>query len=170
MHPTPLQRALAEAPDTARAQAARPEEEFFIFTLGPLTMAVTSQHVREVTRLTQPTPLPRAPSFLVGVVGSRGQVLPVVDLLRFLQQGEAKVLGGARMFIGESSGLIVGFVADQVVGLRRIFVADKLPPPAGGLAASEFLSGLVQHRELGTLSLIDLPKVMHAARALVVRR
>jgi purine-binding chemotaxis protein CheW len=165
-----LQRALAEAPEKSRAQAARPDEEFFIFRLGALTLAVLSKQVREVSRLSPMTPLPRAPSFLLGVVGNRGQVMPVIDLLRFLQQGESKPVPGGRLFVGESSGLLVAFLADQVIGLRRIFVADKLPSPAGGGAASEFLLGLVQHRELGTVSLLDLPRVLTAARASVVRR
>jgi purine-binding chemotaxis protein CheW len=170
VQPTPLQRALEQAPDQARVQAARPDEEFFVFKLGELTLAVTSSHVREVARLTPLTPLPRAPSFLLGVVGHRGQVMPVIDLLRLLQQGESRVVRGARLFVGESNGLVVAFLADLVVGLRRIFVADKLPPPAGGGAAAEFLLGLVQHRELGTVSLLDLPKVLQSARATVVRR
>lgn len=170
MEPTPLQRALAEAPEKSRAEAVRPDEEFFIFRLGALTLAVLSKQVREVSRLSPMTPLPRVPSFLLGVVGNRGQVMPVIDLLRFLQQGESKPVPGGRLFVGESSGLLVAFLADQVIGLRRIFVADKMPSPAGGGAASEFLLGLVQHRELGTVSLLDLPRVLAAARASVVRR
>jgi purine-binding chemotaxis protein CheW len=170
VQPTPLQRALAEAPEKARAQAARPDEEFFVFRLGELTLAVLSGQVREVARLSPMTPLPRAPSFLLGVVGNRGQVIPVVDLLRFLQQGESKVVRGARIFVGESNSLLVAFLADTVIGLRRIFVADQLPPPSGGGAASEFLTGVVQHRELGTLSLLDLSRVLQNARGAVVRR
>lgn len=170
MEQTPLQRALAEAPEKSRPPVARPDEEFFIFRLGALTLAVLSNQVREVSRLSPMTPLPRAPSFLLGVVGNRGQVMPVIDLLRFLQQGESKPIPGGRLFVGESSGLLVAFLADQVIGLRRIFVADKLPSPAGGGAASEFLLGLVQQRELGTVSLLDLPRVLTAARASVVRR
>jgi len=168
--PTPLQLALAEAPEKGRAQAARPDEEFFVFKLGALTLAVPSKLVREVSRLAPMTPLPRTPSFLLGVVGNRGQVMPVIDLLRFLQQGESKPVPGGRLFVGEANGLLVAFLAEQVIGLRRIFVADKLPAPSSGGAAAEFLSGLVQHRELGTVSLLDLAKVLQAARAAVVRR
>lgn len=170
MQPTPLQRALDEAPDKARPPIARPDEEVFLFKLGALTLAVGSQYVREVSRLTPLTPLPRTPSFLLGVVGNRGLVMPIIDLLRLLQQGESRVGPGGRFFIAESNDYVLGFIADQVIGLRRIFVADKLPSPAGGGAAAEFLSGLVQHRELGTLSLLDLPRVLLAARASVVRR
>lgn len=170
MESTPLQRALNDAPDKAKPQVQRPDEEFFVFRLGALMLAVSSAHVREVSRLTPLTPLPRVPSFLLGVVGNRGQVTPVIDLLRFLQQGESKPIPGGRLFIGEANGLAVAFLADQVVGLRRIFVADKLPPPSGVGSAAEFLTGVVQHRELGTLSLLDLARVLSSARASVVRR
>lgn len=170
VEPTPLQRALADAPERGKAHVQRPDEEFFVFRLGALTLAVNSTQVREVSRLTPMTPLPRVPSFVLGVVGNRGQVTPVIDLLRFLQQGESKASLGGRIFVGEANGLAVAFLADQVVGLRRIFVADKLPPPSGIGSATEFLTGLVQHRELGTISLLDLGRVLSSARTSVVRR
>jgi purine-binding chemotaxis protein CheW len=102
VEPTPLQRALAEAPEKTRPLAPRPDEEFFIFKLGALTLAIVSKHIREVSRLAPLTPLPRTQSFLLGVVGNRGQVMPVIDLLRFLQQGESKPMPGGRLFVGES--------------------------------------------------------------------
>jgi purine-binding chemotaxis protein CheW len=116
------------------------------------------------------TPLPRSPSFLLGVVGHRGEVVPLIDLLRFLGQGEARPAPRARLFISESGKQVVDFLADHVTGLRRIFTADKLPPPAGGGASQEFLEGLVQSRELGSLLLLDLPRVIQAARQRVVGR
>lgn len=170
MEPSLLQRALANAPDRAAAQVARPEEEFFIFRVGELTLGVRSEHVREVTRMGPLTPLPRSPSFLLGVVGHRGEVVPLVDLLRFLGQGESRPTSRSRLFISDTNDHVVGFLADQVVGLRRIFVADKLPAPAGAGTAQEFLEGVVQSRELGSLSLLHLPRVVASARQKSVAR
>ena len=116
------------------------------------------------------TPLPRSPSFLLGVVGHRGEVFPLVDLLRFLAQGESKPTARSRLFISESGGQVVGFLADQVIGLRRIFLEEKLPAPAGGGATQEFLDGVVQSRELGTLSLLHLPRIVQSARQKSVAR
>lgn len=170
MEPTPLQRALKDAPERATVQAARPDEELFVFRIGELTLAVPSTSVREVTRMGPLTPLPRAPAFLLGVVGHRGEVLPVVDLLRFLGQGEARPSSRGRLFIGVTGSWVVGFLADTVVGLRRVFVADKLPPPVGGGVNAEYLAGVVQSREFGALSLLDLHRVVQAARQKVVTR
>lgn len=170
MDPTLLQRALAVAPDRATGQVVRPDEEFFVFRCGELSLGVRSQHVREVTRMGLLTPLPRSPSFLLGVVGHRGEVVPLIDLLRFLGQGEAKPTVRTRLFISESSGQVVGFLADHVIGLRRIFTADKMPAPAGAGTSQEFLEGIVQSRELGSLNLLQLPRVIQSARQKSVAR
>jgi purine-binding chemotaxis protein CheW len=169
---SPLQRALESAPDRAVERIAQREEEFFVFRVGELTLGVRSDLVREVTRMGLLTPLPRAPSFLLGVVGHRGEVVPLVDLLRFLGQGESRAPAAARsrLFVSEQGDFVVGFLADQVVGLRQIRVSDKLPAPAGMGTTSEFLEGVVQSREFGTLSLLDLSRVVLAARQRAVAR
>ena len=134
-------------------------------------MAVSDpEMVREVARLGPMTPLPRSPSFLLGVVGHRGEVIPLVDLLRFLGQGELRPSARSRLFIGTVGTDVVGFLADQVVGLRRVFVADKLPAPVGGGLSHEYLDGVVQSREFGTLALLNLPRVVQAARQKAVAR
>lgn len=170
MEPTLLQRALANAPERSSAQVARPDEEYFIFKCGDHTMGVKSEHVREVTRMSSLTPLPRSPSFLLGVVGHRGAVVPLIDLLRFLGQGEARVSTRSRLFISESGTQVVGFLADSVIGLRRIFVADKMPAPAGAGTTQEFIEGVVQSRELGSLSLLHFSRVLTSARQKSVAR
>ena len=149
---------------------ARPDEEFFIFRSGELTLGVRSEHVREVTRMGPLTPLPRSPSFLLGVVGHRGEVMPLIDLLRFLGQGESKPTSRSRFFVSDCNGHVVGFLADQVIGLRRIFVADKMPAPSGAASTQAFLDGIVQSRELGTLNLLHLPRVVASARQKSVAR
>ncbi|MBL9037557.1 MAG: chemotaxis protein CheW [Archangium sp.] len=170
MDSSPLKRALAQAPDRPQAEASRPDQEFFVFRAGELTLAVLSKHVRDVSRMGALTPLPRTPSFVLGVVGQRGQVVPVVDLLRFLQQGEGRVTARSRIFISDSGSYAVAFLADAVVGLRRIFVADTLPAPMGGTVSHEFLVGIAQSREFGALSLLDLPRIIASAHQRVSSR
>jgi len=54
--------------------------EFLTFTLRSQDYAVDIMSVREIRRWTDPTPLPRTPEFLCGVINLRGTVLPVLDL------------------------------------------------------------------------------------------
>ena len=171
MEQTPLQRALREAPDLPPAEVTRPDRELFIFKLGTLLLGIDSSNVREVTRLGPLTPLPRMPSFVLGVFGHRGEVLPIVDLLRFLGQGEFKLSSRARVFLGVHGALTAAFVADHVIGLRRIFVADILPAPVGGDIPVEHVTGVVRSEELrGAITVLDLTRVLQMASQRAVTR
>ena len=170
MSPTPLQAAINEAPERATVGDQRAEEEYFVFQVGDLTLGAPSNQVREVTRLGPITPLPRAPAFVMGVVGHRGDVVPLVDLLRFFAQGEMKPGSRSRFFIGESGGQRVGFLTDTLLGLRKIYVADRIQAPMGSGAQSEFVTGLVQLKDIPALSLLDLSRIIASARARVVAR
>ncbi|ATB32851.1 chemotaxis protein CheW [Melittangium boletus] len=159
------------APDRAIASQARPEQEFFCFRAGELRLAVPSENVLEVIRTGPMTPLPRTPSFLLGVTGHRGEVIPVMDLLRFLGKGEARVGPRTRLFIGTSGNYRVGVVADAVLGLRRVPVADILPPPLGGDAAAEHLLGVYEVASAQeTMALIHFTKLLQSARQRAVVR
>jgi hypothetical protein len=45
-----------------------------------------------------------------------------------------------------------------------------LPAPAGAGANAEFMDGVVASRDLGALNLLNLPRVLHAARQRAVAR
>jgi purine-binding chemotaxis protein CheW len=159
------------APDRAIASQARPEQEFFCFRAGELRLAVPSENVLEVIRTGPLTPLPRTPSFLLGVTGHRGEVIPVMDMLRLLGKGEARVGPRTRLFIGTSGNYRVGVVADAVLGLKRVPVADILPPPLGGDAAVEHLLGIYEvPGTQETMALLSFPKLLQSARARAVVR
>jgi purine-binding chemotaxis protein CheW len=170
--PTPLQRALGAAPDRATVAAARPEQEFFMFRLGDLMLGVPSQNVREVTRMGPMTPLPRMSAAVLGVVGHRGEVLPVVDLLRFLGVGELKPAPRARIFIGVAGALSAAFMADAVIGLRKVFTADIWPAPVTGQVPAELLLGIVttDREGEGAINLLNLVRVLQSARQRAVAR
>jgi purine-binding chemotaxis protein CheW len=149
----------------------QPERELFCFRLGDFNMAVPSENVREVTRIGPLTPLPRAPAFLMGIFGHRGEVLPVLDLLRFLSKGEARIHSRSRILVGVAGSYVTAVVADSVIGLRKVRESEILPPPMGGDVPAEYLLGVVKP-EVNTesLILIAFAKVLQAARQRAVAR
>src|SRR5439155_14165214 len=130
---------------------------FFMFRMADLLLGVPSANVREVTRMGPMTPLPRMSSAVLGVIGQRGEVLPVVDLLRFLGVGELKVTPRARIFVGVSGNLSAAFIADAVVGLKRIFTSDIWPAPVTGQVPPEMLLGVVatERETEGAINLLN---------------
>lgn len=170
MSPTPLQRALAAAPERENAGKSRPEQEFFCFRVGELRIGVPSENVREVARTGPLTPLPRVAAWVMGVTGLRGEVLPVIDLLRFLGKGESRISQRTRLFVGVAGSYTAAVVADSVIGLRRFATADILPPPVGGDSAAEHLLGVVNPGQQEGISLMNLAKLLHSARQRAVGR
>jgi purine-binding chemotaxis protein CheW len=125
--------------------------------------------VREVIQVTYLTPLPRAPGVVLGVASHRGEVLPVVDLLRFLGKGEAKVTERTRLFVGISGAYVAAIPTDFVIGLRRVLRSDILPAPMGGDANAEHLLGVV-HSGNETTNLMNFTKLLASARQRAVVR
>jgi purine-binding chemotaxis protein CheW len=143
-----------------------------MFRMGDLMLGVPSQNVREVTRMGPMTPLPRMVAAVLGVIGHRGEVLPVVDLLRFLGVGELKPNPRSRIFIGVAGNLSAAFMADTVIGLRKVVSADIWPAPVTGQVPAELLLGIVttDREGEGAINLLNLARVLQSARQRAVTR
>ncbi len=74
-------RALARVPPAA--PKASEVLEIATFALANEHYGVETRFVREVVRMADFTPLPGAPSFLVGVLNLRGEILALIDLRTF---------------------------------------------------------------------------------------
>lgn len=170
MPETPLAQALREAPTEGRVEPPPLQHEYFVFRVGGLALGVGSSEVREVTRLSSLTPLPRAPAFVLGVVSHRGEVFPLVDLLGLLGQGERRAVPRTRLFVASVGRSVVGFVVDDVEGLRSIDDAERLPPPIGPGPGLEHVEGVCQVEEVGSVTLVSLPRIVATVRRKLVSR
>jgi purine-binding chemotaxis protein CheW len=164
-----LRAALDRSEDRPAAAAAEADVEYFCFRIHQARYAVLSSYVSEVIRLPPVTALPGTPPFLLGVAAHRGEVIPVVDLSRFLGTGTAAVTARTRAGIARVEGMVVLFIADQLEGLHTVQAGGLLPPPLGGEGPAEFISGVATEAR-GTLSVLDLPRLLSTARARTVKR
>jgi purine-binding chemotaxis protein CheW len=88
--------------------------------------------IREIVRTAQITPVPRAPTSVMGVTSFRGQVVTVVDMARRLSLAcsifpeTSHRIGGARVRIlmADINGEIVGLVVDEVLTVYRLSARD----------------------------------------------
>jgi len=61
------------------------EIQVVAFRTGPQEFALDILQVERILRWEQPTPLPKAPAFLEGVIPYEGDAVPVVDLRKRLE-------------------------------------------------------------------------------------
>ncbi len=137
------------------------QREALAFRLGDEEYALDILRIREIIKLRPITEVPRAPSYILGIISVRGQVIPVLDLrvrLRLLARPlgkEARILIVTRG--DETYGLIVDAVR-QVVRMRDEEVEP--PPPMLGGAEAEFIAGIGRPRGDRMLILLQLDTVL----------
>ena len=92
--------------------------ELIAFRIGDQEFCVNIMSVREIRGWTPATPLPHAPSYVMGVINLRGAVLPIINLS--VRLGLKPVAPDARHVI------IVAQVGSKIVGLLVEAVSDIL--------------------------------------------
>ncbi len=120
--------------------------------------------VNEVVRLGPLTRLPAAPAFLPGVFTHRGEVLAVLDLAQLMGQAAIPIRPSTRVAIVRCDPWKVAVVAEDVEGLIAVERRHLEAPPAEGSGVAEFVSA-VAHDQKGTVAVLDLPRMVQAARA-----
>jgi len=102
-----------------------------IFTLGREEYSFRVDRVREITRLAEMHPLPKAPDYIKGLINIRGQAIPLIDLhtrLGLDQCHEAEYAIISKMDQG-----VVAFAVEEVKEIKTI--EDMSPPPMLGNSA-----------------------------------
>jgi purine-binding chemotaxis protein CheW len=149
---------------TAPAAAA---DTFILCTVADTAYAVSSEHVQHMEMVEQVTPVPNAPPFIDGVVFSRGQVVPVVNLrARFGFPRVAPDLR-ARLVIVRAEGRVAGLVVDAAREFVRIPPSSIQPPPEHitGLSG-RYLAGVATLGERLVL-VLELQEILKAEHLMV---
>src|SRR4030095_15460886 len=101
---------------------------YILFTVAETTYAVLSDQVRHMEMVEQITPVPNAPPFVEGVVFSRGQVVPVINLRARFGFERAPIGWRTRLLVVQHGSRRVGLMADDA----REFIAiaeSAIHPP-----------------------------------------
>ncbi len=122
----------ARARRLARRAAEAPVGEVLqvlTFALGRERFAIETRFVREVAKLSEFTPVPATPSFVVGIIGFRGDVLALVDLRRFLGREQVGLSDLSRVVVLGLEHAELGVLADAVESLEPLPVSSLSEAP-----------------------------------------
>lgn len=117
--------------------------QFIGFTVGKEEYGMELLRVREVIRLREVTRLPRAPSFVKGIINLRGEVIPIIDLRCRFGLSMRDDTAETRVIVVEVEGRPVGMTVDSASQVVRI-PKDQIDPPPPVLDGSsrEFITGV----------------------------
>ncbi|MBI5166209.1 MAG: purine-binding chemotaxis protein CheW [candidate division NC10 bacterium] len=110
------------------------------FTIGGRLFATEIAEIKEIISYRRPTPTPKRPPFVEGMIEHKGQILPVISLRRRL--GVTKGSAGAILLFrwGEKTvGLSVD-AAHKVVSVEPISILS--PPPRLFGIKSDYIKGV----------------------------
>lgn len=138
----------------------RHEVQLACFRIGPELYALDIMRIKEIIRPQKLTPVPKAPSFIEGVINLRGVVIPIADLRKRFDQPISDTNRKNRIIVCSLSGRIIGLMVDEVTEVKRFGRNEIAPAPQfiEGPEANYFLG--VARRGEDLIMLLDLEKVL----------
>jgi purine-binding chemotaxis protein CheW len=130
--------------------------EVLEFVLASEHYAMESMHIREVYPMKEFTLIPGTPSFVLGLINVRGQILSVIDIRRFFDLPVRGLSDLNRVMVVQTPDMELGILADRIVGVRHVPLSDLQPalPTMTGIR-SEYMRGITREG----LVVLDVPKM-----------
>lgn len=137
-----------------------PVLQWVTFNLAGETYGVNVMQVQEVLRYSEIAPVPGAPSYVLGIINLRGNVVTVIDTRHRFGLSDGEVTDNTRIVIIEAESHVVGIMVDsvaEVVYLRQSEI--ETAPNVGNDENAKFIQG-VCHKNEELLILIELDKLL----------
>jgi purine-binding chemotaxis protein CheW len=132
------------------------------FRVGTQEFAFDILQVQRILRYSAPSPLPKAPEFLEGVVPYEGGAVPVVDLRKRFDL-DAPIREETRLMVVDLGDQRVGVLVDEV---REVIRVDSTTiaapgPMVSGLAAT-YIAGIIT-RPGRTIIILNARKLLSSS-------
>ncbi|WP_073255932.1 chemotaxis protein CheW [Caldanaerovirga acetigignens] len=118
-----------------------------IFGLGKELYGMDIFELKEIIRMAEITRIPKAPSFIEGVINLRGKIIPVIDLKKKLGIYGNENPEEKRILVTDVGGQTAGLVVDYVHEVADVEDKDIEPPPAVLEIEGRFIKGLAKMGE-----------------------
>ena len=146
----------------AHSSAADPVIQLVTFRLKDESYGINVMQVQEVLRVSEIAPVPGAPSYVLGIINLRGNVVTVIDTRARFGLPSAERDDRSRIVIVESQQQVVGMLVDgvaEVVELRHSEIGSA--PSVGGDEGARYIQGVASRGD-DLLIVVDLNKLLSA--------
>jgi purine-binding chemotaxis protein CheW len=153
---------------TAQPHHSDEDVQLVSFRVGGHLFAFNVFEVERVLRYEKPSPLPKAPDFLEGMMPYGDGAVPVIDFRKRLEvpaeNGEQ-----TRTIILEWDQGSIGVVVDAVLSLLQVPVSAVKPPPpiVQGLAA-EYVNGIIR-KDGSTIIVLAVARILNSTERLAIQ-
>jgi purine-binding chemotaxis protein CheW len=153
-----------KAMEVKQANHSTASEPFILFELAGTTYGVPSSAVQQMEMIEDNiTPVPNAPAAVEGVIFSRGQVIPALNLRRRFGFEKTPYTLGTRLVVINTNHRAVGLIVDSA----REFIsipASAIQPPSDAISGlkGKYLEGIAMLGERIIL-ILNLDEVINVA-------
>ncbi|MFC1668905.1 chemotaxis protein CheW [Spirochaetota bacterium] len=122
--------------------------QFVSFMLEDVEYGIEILTVHEILRIPDMTRLPNVPSFIIGVINLRGNIIPVVDVRERFSIPQKEYTEQTRIIVIETDDKLVGLLVDYVHQVVRI-PQSHIDEPSDLIegVSEEFISGIARMRD-----------------------
>lgn len=122
---------------------------FICFVLAGKAMAIPLSSVQEAGRLNILQKLPLLPDWIAGITMIRGEIVSVVNLERFLDQGRHEPAKGHPYLVIQSRDIKMAVTVDSIIGTRSLyrFDGERKNQDTESDFSSRFVSGRAAYQE-----------------------
>ncbi len=134
--------------------------ELSTFLVGDALCGMDILKIQEINKLIDMTTVPQAPSYVLGILNLRGQIITSIDLSKKLGLGETNLSHDPRNIIVNSKGEHIGLLVKKISDVVQANTDKFEPPPSnmGGIQG-EFFTG-VYKTEDKLIGILDVEKVL----------
>ena len=137
-----------------------PVMQWVTFRLGDEKYGINVMQVQEVLRITEIAPVPGAPSYVLGIINLRGNVVTVIDTRNRFGLMSKETDDSSRIVIIETEDHIIGILVDSVAEVVELRASEmETAPNVGNDESSKYIQG-VTSIENELLILVDLNKFL----------
>jgi len=140
--------------------AEDPVLQWVTFCLYNETYGINVMQVQEVLKVTEITPVPGAPEYVLGIINLRGNVVTVVNTRMRFDLPSTEVDDSSRIIIIESGEKVIGLMVDSVAEVVYLRVSEiESTPQIGSEEGAKYIQG-VHSRKEGLLILVDVNRLL----------
>jgi len=137
-----------------------PVSRWVTFRLAGENYGIDVMQIREVLRNTEISPVPGAPSYVLGIINLRGNVVSIIDTRNRFGLPMYEADDSSRILILETANTVIGFLVDSVNDVAELRASDiEAAPDTGSGGTANYICGL-SNRESGLLILLDSHKML----------
>lgn len=139
--------------------------EIIAFRLHDQEFCVRTTTIREIRGWAPSTPIPHAPSEIIGVMNLRGSVIPIIDLAYKLGMKSTVANERSAIVVAEVHTMVIGMLVDRVSDILTIPASHVQPVPEVTASFDKtFCEGIIAN-ENGMICFLNLSKMFKGNEA-----